>query len=102
MNFTDEQFDRAFAEFQEFGPRRRIRVEERWQEGFPEVPIEELSALRARCEEIESFAVGLACQVRDEQMSDDAARRRLAEKYPSLTSIRLDRTWSQAMYFSMK
>ena len=102
MSFTDEQFDRAFAEFQEFGPSRRIPVEQRWRDGLRDVDPDEYSALRARCEEIESFAVGLAEQVRDSHMTDEAARRQLAETYPFLTRERLARTWSQAMYFSRK
>jgi hypothetical protein len=35
MSFLDAKFDRAFAEWQEFGPRRRIPVEQRWQALFP-------------------------------------------------------------------
>jgi len=102
MEITDDQFDRAFAEFQEFGPRRGIRVEDRWREVLFDVEWRDFPALRARCEEIESFAVGLADQVRDGQMTDDVARRQLAQTYPFLTPARLARTWSQAMYFSMK
>ena len=102
MSFTDEQFDRAFAEFQEFGPRRRIPVERRWRDDLRDVHPDDFEALKARCQEIESFAVGLAERVRDGQMKDDAARRQLAGAYPSLTGERLARTWSQAMYFSMK
>jgi hypothetical protein len=102
MEITNDQFDRAFAEFQEFGPRRRIRVEDRWGEVLFDVDWRDFPALRARCEEIESFALGLADQVRDEEMTDDAARQQLAETYPFLTRERLARTWSQAIYFSMK
>jgi hypothetical protein len=67
-----------------------------------DVPAEEFNALRALCEEIGSFAVGLAEQVRDGRMTDEAARRQLADTYPSLTHERFARTWNQAMYFSMK
>jgi hypothetical protein len=102
MSVTDEQFDRAFAELQEFGPRRGIPVEQRWRESLRDVGAEEFTSLKARCDEIESFALGLAEQVRDEQMADEAARWQLAQTYPFLTRERLARTWSQAMYFSMK
>src|SRR5262245_48583928 len=102
MDITDDQFDRAFAEFQEFGPRRAIRVEERWREILFDVEWRDFPALRARCEEIESVAVGLAEQVRDSQMTEDMARLQLAQTYPFLTPDRLARTWSQAMYFAMK
>ena len=55
MNVTPEQFDKAFAEFQQFGPRRRIPIEERWLEILPEVDSEKFSELQAECKEIESF-----------------------------------------------
>jgi hypothetical protein len=102
MRFTDEQFDRAFAEFQEFGPRRRIRVEERWRDGLQDISADEFPALLARCKEIENFAVGLAEQVRDGNITQDSARLELERTYPFLTNKRLDRMWSQAMYFSLK
>jgi hypothetical protein len=82
MDITNNQFDRAFAEFQEFGPRRGIRVEDRWREILFDVNWVDFPALRARCEEIESFAFGLAEQVRDGQMTDEVARRQLAQTYP--------------------
>jgi hypothetical protein len=102
MNITPEQFDKAFAEFQQFGPRRRIPIEERWSEVLPEIDSCEFATMQAQCKEIEAFAVSLAEQVRDKKMSDDAARMQLAQKYPFLKSARLDHTWSQAMYFSFK
>ena len=102
MSVTDEQFDKAFAELQEFGPRRGIPVEQRWRECLRDVGPEEFASLKARCIEIENFALGLAEQVRDKQIADEAARRQLAQTYPFLTCERLARTWNQAMYFSMK
>jgi hypothetical protein len=100
MKITDEQFDRAFAIFQEFG-LRDIPVEERWHH-IRDVEPTEFTALRARCEEIEDFAVGLAEKVRVGQITDEAARCQLAETYPFLAHERLARTWSQAIYFTMK
>ena len=99
MNVTSEQFDRAFAEFQQFGPRRRIPIEERWREILPEVVPDEFLRLKAKCKEIESFAFSLAEQVRDDKMTDSAAKEQLAQKYPVLKPPRLNHTWSQAMYF---
>lgn len=102
MNVTPEQFDKAFAEFQQFGPRRRIPVEERWREMLPEVTLTEFSKLQAECKKIEASALLLAEQVRDKKMADAEAKRQLAQKYPFLTQARLDHTWSQAMYYSFK
>ena len=92
MSVTDEQFEKALAEFQQFGPRRRI----------PEISAEEFATLRARCDAIESGALSLAQQVRGGRLSDASARDQLAQLYPSLSEERLARTWSQAMYFAMR
>ena len=102
MNITPEQFDKAFAEFQQFGPRRRIPIEERWFEILPEVDSAKFSELQAECKEIEAFALSLAEQVRDKKMCDAEAKKQLAQKYPFLKQERLDHTWSQAMYYSFK
>ena len=102
MNLTPEQFDKAFAEFQQFGPRRRVPIEERWREILPEVAPAEFEDLKAECKEIEAFAISLAEQVRDKKMADVVAKGQLAQKYPDLKQARLDHTWSQAMYFSFK
>jgi hypothetical protein len=102
MNVTPQQFEKAFAEFQAFGPRRRIPIEERWREILPEVESSEFSMLKIQCKEIEESALNLAERVRDKQMSDDVARKQLVERYPFLTRERVEHTWSQAMYFSYK
>lgn len=102
MSFTAEQFDKAFAELQEFGPRRRISIEQRWRETLPEIDPQEFTVLRSLCKEIEDFAYDLAVQIWDKKLSDELARKQLAQKFPSLTPERLSRTWSQAMYFASK
>lgn len=102
MNITPEQFDKAFAEFQQFGPRRRIPIRERWLEILPEVAPAKFSELQAKCEEIEAFALSLAERVRDKTMTDAEAKKQLAQKYSFLKQKRLDHTWSQAMYYSFK
>lgn len=102
MNVTPEQFDKAFAEFQQFGPRRRIPIEERWLEILPEVDSAKFPVLQVECKEIEAFALSLAEQVRDKTLADAEAKRQLAKKYPFLKQGRLDHTWSQAMYYSFK
>jgi hypothetical protein len=49
MSYTDEEFDRALAKFQEFGPARRIPVEQRWRDALRDVDPDEFTALRVRC-----------------------------------------------------
>jgi len=102
MNVTPEQFNKAFAEFQQFGPRRRIPVEERWREVLPDIDPKEFAGLQAQCKDIEAFALTLAEQVRDKKIADGSARTQLVQKYPFLKQERLDHIWSQAMYFSYK
>jgi len=102
MNITPEQFDMAFAEFQQFGPRRRIRIEERWQAILPTIAPAEFPVLKAKCNDIEAAALSLAEKVRDNKLPDAAAKYQLAQKYPMLNQARLNHTWSQAMYFSTK
>lgn len=102
MKVTPEQFNKAFAEFQQFGPRRRIPIEERWREVLLGIDPMEFAGLLSQCKDIEAFALTLAEQVRDKKLADVSARTQLAEKYPFLTQGHLDHTWSQAMYFSFK
>lgn len=102
MSITPEQFDRAFAEFQLFGPRRCFPIEERWREVLPDVESSELVTLRAQCEKIEALAFDLAEQVINKQIHEEAARLLIMQQYPFLTRERLDQTWSQAMHFALK
>jgi hypothetical protein len=102
MPFTDAEFERALAEWQEFGRRRRIPVEQRWPELFPHASADDFAEARRRCQAIESFAVNLADQVRNKAIDDTEAFSTLSRRYPSLTAERLSRTWSQAMYFASK
>ena len=102
MNVSLQQFEKAFSEFQMFGPRRRIPIEQRWQEVLPEIDFSKFITLKEQCKEIEVFALSLAEQVRDKQIQDSNAQQQLAQKYPFLTKDRLDHTWNQAVYFSFK
>lgn len=102
MSISDEQFNRAFAEFQSFGPARRIPIEERWRKILPDINPSEFGALHAQCKEIESLALKLAEEVRDNALSDEDARKHLAQKYPFLSADRLGHVWSQAVYFSLR
>ena len=101
MSFTQEHFDKAWAEFRQLGPRRRIPLEKRWQEILPEVKASEYAALHAQCKELESFSAGLARRVGEKELSDDAAKKQIAQKYPSLTQEQIKSVWSYAIYLSV-
>ena len=102
MPLNDADFDRAFAEWQEFGPQRRIPVEQRWPALLPRASSDDFDDARRRCQEIESFAYDLADQVLSKTLNDKDAFQRFSSHYSSLTAERLNRTWSQAMYFASK
>lgn len=99
---SDADFDRAFCEWQEFGPTRMVPVEERWRELFPHAPAADFAAAQARCKEIEDAAWQLAAQVQAGGLTEREGQRRLAASYPYLTADRVRRTWNQAMYFVAK
>ena len=101
MELNDDQFNNALEIFQEFGPRRRIPVQERWAEVFRDATIEDFQRWRSVCREIESFALGVAVQVRDSLLDKDTAIRQIGERFPRLSRDRVGHTYSQAMYFSM-
>jgi len=101
MKLTDDQFNNALEIFQEFGPRRRIPVHERWSEVFRTATVEDFQEWESACREIEAFALGVALQVRDRVLEKDTAIRQLSERFPRLSRDRVGHTYSQAMYFSM-
>jgi len=102
MTLTDKQFNAALEMFQEFGPRRRIPVQERWAEAFPDATAEDFGAWQVACREIEDYAYGVAEQVRDERLDEHTAVRQISERFPRLSRERVEHTFSQAMYFSIK
>jgi len=97
-----EEFERAFAEFQQFGPRRRIPIEQRWRELLPGFPPDLAPKFLALCNEIESFATAIARQVVYGDLMEEAASKQISDKFPFLTSEQLRRTLSQALYFAAK
>jgi hypothetical protein len=99
---SDADFDRAFDEWQEFGPRRGIPVEERWRKLLPHASPDALADAQQRCKEIEAAAWKLAEQALAGTISEQEGQRRLAAQYPYLTRNRVSRTWVQAMYFASK
>lgn len=102
MKLTDEQLNQALEIFQEFGPRRRLPVHERWAEIFRDAKAADFREWDAACREIEEFAYGVAEQVRDHRLDKDTAMQRISERFPRLSRDRVGHTYSQAMYFSLK
>jgi len=101
MTLFDDRFNHALEIFQEFGPRRRIPVQERWREAFPEAAARDFVEWERAFREIEAFAYDLAVQVRDQGLGESAAVRRIAEQFPRMSRERVMKTFSQARYFAM-
>jgi hypothetical protein len=99
---SDADFDRAFCEWQEFGPQRAVPIAERWRTLLPRASAAELADAEERCREIESVAWRLAEQAQAGGLTEREGQRRLAASYPYLTAERVGRTWVQAMYFAAK
>lgn len=102
IGLENEEFARAFAEFQQFGPRRRDPIEQRLREILPELPPDRIAKLLAFCKEIESFAVDVAGQVVYGDLTENAASKQISDRFPFLTAAQLRRTLSQALYFAAK
>jgi len=99
---SNDIFDRAFAEFQKFGMQRSIPIEQRWSAGLPELDSRDYSAAIARCEVIEAAALALAEHFRASQISMNSAFAALSQQFPDLTPERIEISWNQAMYFSLR
>jgi hypothetical protein len=102
LGMREDEFELAFAEFQRFGPRRRISIQTRWQEILPELLPAQIPGLLAICNEIQSFATAIAGRVVDGGLSEDLAAKQISGRFPFLTAAQLRRTLSQACYFAAK
>ena len=102
MKLTDDQFNKALEIFQEFGPNRRIPVQQRWAEVFRAATSEDFQEWQSAFRDIEAFALRVALQVRDNLLDEDSAIRQVSEQFPRLSRDRVGHTYSQAMYFSLR
>jgi len=102
MDIEPEVFNKVLAEFQSFGPRRRIPIRERWKELLPKLGVLELDALEKQCKIIEVFALELAEQVRNNSISESSAQKQIKNSFSMLDQERLEQTWNQAMYFTAR
>jgi hypothetical protein len=101
LGLTNEEFSEAFAEFQRFGPRRRISIQERWLDILETSEHDLIPKLLAQCKEIELFAYGLAKEVMRGDFTESTAREKIAQMFPFLTAVEVNRTLSQAFFYAM-
>ncbi|WP_422017936.1 hypothetical protein [Reyranella sp.] len=84
---SSEQFDRAFEEYSQLGPRASVPIEERWPEVIPDVDPSKYPALEAKCHEITWAVVQWDDDVKCGRLrnEDDIVKRMVAIRYPYLT-----------------
>lgn len=101
LGLSREEFERAFAEFLLWGPRKRIPIEQRLQEALPVIDSASIPKLLETCRAIEEFAETVARDVIRGAISDEAALQQIAHAYPYLNSAQLRRIYSQACFYAM-
>ena len=84
---SSEQFDRAFEEYRQWGPRASVPIEERWPEAIPDVDPSKYPALKAKCHEITWTVVRWDDDVKCGRLldEDNVVKRMVAIRYPYLT-----------------
>jgi hypothetical protein len=102
MTLSDDQFNKAFEIFQEFGLRRRIPIYQRWQQAFPEAGLDDMCDWEKEFKDIEGFAYGTAEKVRDDGLDEPSAMHQIALRFPQLSADRVLTTYNQARYFAMR
>lgn len=84
---TPEEFDLAFEEYRQLGPRMSIPIEERWPAAIPRVDRSGYPALKAKCDEIRWTVVRWGDHVKCGRIPDrdDVVKQMIATRYPYLT-----------------
>ena len=102
MLTSDKDRNKALSIHQEFGPVRATSFYERLRKVYSDLSPSDSNVIEAWCNQVEHFAYDLAEQVRDKQLSQKDALLKISEQFPELDKKRVDKTYSQAMYFSSK
>ena len=85
---SPEQFDRAYEEYGEFGPRNLVPIEQRWPAVIPDVDRSKYVALKAQCYDIRWTTARWAEDLRSGRIAgnrDEVLNRMIATRYPFLT-----------------
>jgi hypothetical protein len=94
MTLSDDQFNKAFEIFQEFGLRRRLPIYQRWQEAFPEAGLDDMRDWEKEFKDIEGFAHETAEKVRDDGLDEPSAMHQVGVPGLLCTSF-IERNWSK-------
>lgn len=98
----EEILNLALAITQQFGPQRGVPREDRIKKAKPDITDLEMRKAFYICDQIESYAFDLAGKYQDENISLEQFKSKLEKEFPFLSAKRVDKTLSQAMYFSLK
>ena len=98
----EETINLALAITQQFGPQRGISREERIRKAKPGITNSEIDEALCKCDEIEAYAYDLAGKFAGGEIDIDQFRSKLKDEFPLLNEKRIDKTLSQALYFSSK
>jgi len=101
MVSPEPQFNEILGIFQEFGPRRKIPILQRWSEAFPNATPADFGEWRLKCEEIVAFAYEVAREFGPD-LQNDIAGEKIQTRFPHLNRDRISATWNQARYFAWK
>lgn len=100
ISFSDRH--RALAEYQEWGEKLRTPRDVRISALLPHLSEEEIQEIMNQCKDVEAFSWEVADAVRDAGLSQGDAQRRIKDRFPFMSDENLARTFSQAMYYTLK
>jgi len=92
----------ALHEYQEWGEKLRTPRDVRIAVLLPRRKKEEIREIMATCKAVEDFSWEVATAVRDKGMAQEEAREQIRLRFPFMSSENLSRTFSQAMYYTLK
>jgi len=99
---SDYERQLALQEYQEWGEKLRTPREVRIAKLLPHLSEEEIQEIMSECGSVESFSWEIADAVRDAGLSQDEAQKRIKNRFPFMSDENLARTFSQAMYYTLK
>jgi hypothetical protein len=102
MSIPASELQTALHEYQEWGEKLRTPREDRISQLLPDRTSEEIQEIMALCKEVEDASWEIASAVRDGGKTKEDAIRYLKERFDFMSAENISRTYSQAMYYTLK
>jgi hypothetical protein len=99
---SDYDYQVALQEYQEWGEKLSTPREVRIARLLPQLSEAEIQKVMKECSAVETFSWEIAEAVRDAGLSSDEALQRISIRFPFMSEENLARTFSQAMYYTLK